>query len=307
MELGFIIAAVFEAHCLYKRTSLCNRPRDSFKWMNNCGYKGGDIDTINGISSLMRCAEACFNSSDCNFFTFNNVVTSSSICSLKTVSDNSQIASNLGSICGIIEKRIPKLRSKRQQRNSIPSGRVLSASEISSLFGRQFQTGADGSYAFANQCNFPGANNLQTYFRDSAATIDSCVRLCEERRDICDHFIYVFGNCFLKKNPIEGVYTENMPEVDWTCGVMTNRPRSQQVPPQQAKPITNQSPPIPNFNNVEFMPSKCNNQLSTTTIQPDSSPTNDEATSNDETMDTQSTIAPDSPPNADDDSNDNSA
>jgi len=355
--------------------------------MMNCGYKGGDIDTINGISSLMRCAEACFNSSDCNFFTFNNVVTSSSICSLKTVSDNSQIVSTQGGICGIIEKRIPKLRSKRSLSasdvsshygrqfqssgdgsyflasscsfsgsntqfyddpsvssvdgcarkckaesyrcdqftyliqpkyvnreetgygcvlykggvhtqdssgnfcgviQSIPPTQppprpqpppqpqpltpakvnILSSTDVSTRFGRQFQTSSDGTYVFAISCNFPG-DNTKIYQDSNAESVDSCAKACEVHPDICDHFVIVIGStCYLKKNPSKS-YTENhLNSLNWICGVMTNLPRSQST--------TTQSPPIPlipNFNNVEFMPSKCkNDELTTTTIQPDATP-----------------------------------
>ena len=100
-------------------------------------------------------------------------------------------------------------RSKRlQQTKSLFSGRIVSASEISASFGRQFQTSADGTYAFATYCNFPGDNTKGCRGGDlNGTSIDYCARACEDQRDLCDHFVYLTGVCWLKKNPFDGVYS----------------------------------------------------------------------------------------------------
>jgi len=160
----------------------------------------------------------------------------------------------------MIEKRIIKLP---QAQPTLPPPKIVSASEISAKFGRQFQTSADGTYAFLYSCNFPGDNNKILYDRKFTGTsIDYCARACEDQRNICDHFVMSSEICYLKKNPTGGVYIDPEP-TNFICGVMTNLPRSSPTA-------------IPNFNNVEFMPSKCNHELiSTTTIQTDSLSPND--------------------------------
>ena len=58
---------------------------DSFKWMNNCDYKGFELVAISkSAKSLMSCAGACFANKDCNFFSYSSQTT---ICSLKNVND----------------------------------------------------------------------------------------------------------------------------------------------------------------------------------------------------------------------------
>ena len=215
----------------------------------------------------MRCAEACFENNLCNFFIFGASSPTTSICLLKHVFDISRTVSAQSNICGMIEKRIPKLLTIRQQIQSIPSGRIVSASEISALFNRQFQISADGTYAFSgDNCNFPGENTKTYNGGDlNGTSIDYCARACEDQQDICDHFVFstdgTQATCFLKKNPTGEVYVGSYPS--FICGVMTNLLRS--------SPTT-----ILNFNNVEFMPSKCNYELiSTTTIKPDSLSPND--------------------------------
>jgi len=202
----------------------------------------------------MRCGEACFNNKNCNFFTFGS---NSSICYLKTVSDTSKIVSNLGNICGMIEKRIIKLP---QPQPTLPPPKILSAYEISAKYGDSWMTSADGTYAYLYWCDFRG-NNTKTYestktndYGDFKGTyFDYCARACEDQRDICDHFVWYRSDtsevtCFLKKNPTGVILNSSG---NFLCGVMTNLPRS--------SPTT-----IPNFNNVEFMP-KCNYELSNAT------------------------------------------
>ena len=253
--------------------------------MFDCDYKGGDIATINGITSLMRCAETCFNNNNCNFFTFGALT---SICSLKTVSDTSQIKSNQGIICGMIEKRIPKLRSKR-------SVRYLSLSDVNSKYGRQFQTTGDSSYYLSTSCFVSGSVTQAFDDKDpSVSTIDGCVSKCKARPDICDLFVYeattyINGQfvssfmCALYKDANGVSLSES--SINNNCGVMSvqtipsppqPQPQPQPVPSQpqpttttQSAPITTQPQPIPTpipakFDNVEFMP-KCNYELNNAT------------------------------------------
>ncbi len=159
----------------------------------------------------------------------------------------------MGNICGMIEKRIIKLP---QAQPTLPPPKIVSASEISAKYGRQFQTSADGTYAFLYSCNFLG-DTTKTYDSGdfNGTSIDYCARACEDQRDICDHFVYLrvdkpYRTCYLMKNPTGGFYIDPEP-TRFTCGVMTNLLR----PSPTA---------IHNFNNVEFMP-KCNYELSNAT------------------------------------------
>jgi len=194
---------------------------DSFKWINDCDYNGNDLVIItNGTKakSLMRCAEACFANNNCNFFTFNS---KSSICTLKTVTVMSfiQIVFNQpGSLCGLIDKRL------------LSSGHP--SSPVVSLFGRQWMVSHDSSYLFSPGCSFSGSNTTVI----KRPNVDACAQECKALSQQCLYFVFASSNhdCLLNNNKGNPQFVNIWGE--FTCAVVNQYSL---------------------FNNVEFMPAKC--------------------------------------------------
>ena len=182
----------------------------------------------------MRCAEACFNNKDCNFFTFN---AQSSICSLKNVSDIistiSKKVNSQGSICGLIEKRIPINNS--------------STSSLS-LYGRSWYKSIDGSYAFSFRCSLSNYYTISADTGYQSATEELCAQQCKARLDVCTHFSFDLdrrGCQFYKATgPLIRVNDESgyVNTGGWGCGILTQSILSTE------------------FNNVEFMTNYSNSE-----------------------------------------------
>lgn len=150
--------------------------------MYDCDYKGSDIYTIsNGTNSLMRCAEACFNNNNCSLFTFNS---KSIICSLKKVVDTGKKIVSQGSICGLIEKRIPPFKQPK----------VGTISEEH----RKWTVTQDGSYQWSQGCTFFGYDTVRI---DRVNNVDECAQPCSARKEQCTHFVFNSNDksCILKK------------------------------------------------------------------------------------------------------------
>ena len=154
---------------------------DSFKWLYDCDYKGSDLVTINnGTKSLMRCAEACLNNTNCNLFTFN---AKSSICTLKKVTDTGKRVTSQGSICGLIEKRIPQFKQ-------------LAVGTLAEEH-RKWTVAQNGSYWWSQGCTIFGYDTQRI---DRVNTIDDCAQPCRARKEQCTHFVFDSndGSCVLK-------------------------------------------------------------------------------------------------------------
>ena len=169
----------------------------------------------------MRCAEACFANNNCNFFTYNS---KSSICTLKTVTVMSfiQIVFNQpGSLCGLIDKRL------------LSSG---NPSPVVSLFGRQWMVNHDSSYLLSPGCSFSGSNTTSVV---KTPNIDACAQECKALSEQCLYFVFASSNhdCLLNNNDNKG----NNPQFVDIWGELTCA-------------VVNQ---YSLFNNVEFMPAKC--------------------------------------------------
>ena len=148
--------------------------------MKDCSYDvRATIETKNGVSSLIRCAKACFKKKECNIFTF-----AESTCTLKNISSWELFGYTKKSICGLIPNRMPK-----------PS--IC-----------QWQTSEDGSYQWADNCYARYYGGLRA--PQVARTINPCnsTRTCAKAclaNPNCHLFYYRnqgnYYDCLLHKAP----------------------------------------------------------------------------------------------------------
>ena len=142
----------------------------------DCGYTGSDIVTRYNVPSLLQCGRACFNFKDCNYFTF-----ASQTCSLKKVTDITKAVVTQGSICGMFPNRITK-------------------SETSSS-GCKWQTSADGSAQWAENCWITGASIGINAASIPSSNITTCVEACKANPQ-CNYFFLYNGECGFQYMPV---------------------------------------------------------------------------------------------------------
>ena len=172
----------------------------SFQWINDCYYNGNDFETKYGVKSFMRCAENCFNNTNCNYFTFGAQI---SLCSLKHFNDSSQAVgvSSKGSICGMIPDRI------------ITSKSTLAA-------GRQWRTSQDGSFKWASNCHYLSFD-IPTAI--PVANVTVCGRYCQANVN-CNFFSFRMTDNYCLPKKTNGLYTsESTMTTGFSCGFITDR------------------------------------------------------------------------------------
>ena len=170
----------------------------SFQWINDCDYNGNDIETKYGINSFMRCAEICFNNTNCNYFTFDPQI---SICSLKHVFDSTHTeVSSKGSICGMFPSR---------------------TSQSTLIAERQWKTSKDGSFKWASGCNFIFFDVLLPVVLPN---VTACGEYCQANIR-CNIFTFRLNDktCLPKKR--NGLITgeTTMTDLNFSCGFIPDR------------------------------------------------------------------------------------
>ena len=142
----------------------------------------------------MSCGGACLNNSYCDYFTFGAL---SSICSLKHVGNSSQVAVySLGDICGTIPSRI----------HQSPAGRL-------------WQTSGDGSFKWANSCNF-GGNDI--VLSKAMPNVTACGDYCKSNSN-CNYFTFRSSDKICLPKRSSSLFIEDDIDNRFFCGFITER------------------------------------------------------------------------------------
>ena len=150
----------------------------TFQWIQDCDYKGGDLEISPDANSLVQCAVACFSRKDCNFFTFGANKKSDCILKNNSIFDETKTIVSQGSFCGMITKRIG-IKS--------PSA------------GGQWKTSPDGTYQWDTSCKYEGRWIERK--SNTISTMAACADFCKANPD-CNFFDLRIGSqgCQLSKS-----------------------------------------------------------------------------------------------------------